>query len=57
MATRAVFTTADEHDDDDQKDQDDRDEPKDLHPAWCAWWSILGRPHAGVVAGVAVGVW
>lgn len=53
MATRAVFTTADEHHDDDQQDQDDRDDPRHLHLAWCS--GAVG-PHAGVVTGVAVGV-
>ena len=48
VATWAVATTAGEQHDDNQHDQDDADDPKHLHPAWCPWGSILGRPHAGV---------
>jgi hypothetical protein len=55
MATRAVFTTADDQDNDKQHDHDEGDEPKHLHPAWCAGdRTAVGPCSAGVRVKVLV---
>jgi hypothetical protein len=55
MATRTVFTTADDQDNDKQHDHDEGDEPKHLHPAWCAGRGLAVGPRAGVDACIRVG--